>query len=232
MKKFILGILYVVCFLSITSIFADEPQCPALNIVGFQLHVEQWATTQTAKVIIQFDGALTIQGTENIQQTIIQKLQTLSKAGQWYITDVEQLKDSSGLQRTMIQAEARLPITELPTVQDKIKSISKPGATFTVVAIDFSPSVDEMQKVRGALRTMIYQQVKNELVDLQKSYPNQHFQLHKIDLTDSTLLPPTNNVNTIALMKAGDNVSPQQSTMETSRKVQIDARVEYASAVS
>lgn len=215
--------------------WADYPDSyPPLNVISYSLHVEQWVTTDTAKVTVQFDGALTAKGSEDLQSTLLQKLQTVSAHGKWYITHVSQTKDSADLQRISLRAEARLSIHEVSFLQDKVKSLSKPGATFTIADIDFSPSAEDISRVKVTLRMQLYQMAKDELQRLLQLYPTSHFELHKVDIADDVPSNPQplmagdamNNV--LAVKMAGAN----SLSMMVNRKIQMNARVEYASELS
>ena len=230
-----IGLIFTgLCVCLSGSIWAQCPaDCYPINTVTYQLHVEQWATTQTAKVIIQFDGALTAKGSADIEKTIDTKLQSLSSVGKWYITNVVQTKDSSDLQRITLQAEARLPTSEVSGLQDKVKSLSKPGATFTVANIDFSPSAEDIQAVKAALRSELYQMASTELQKLNQLYSTEHFSLHSIEVVDAT--PPfsmqAGSANNMVLMKM-DGAAPAPMPMIVNRKIQLDAKIEFASKLS
>ena len=209
---------------------SNPEDCLPLNTIVYPLHVEQWATSQTAKVTIQFDGALTTKGSADIQSTIYQKLAQLSNSGKWYVTNVNQTKDSSDLQRITIQAEARLATSDLAGLQDKVKGLSKPGATFTVADIDFSPSMKDIQQVKTDLRSQMYQMAKEELIKFNQMYPDQKFVLHKIEIVES--MPPVmmgGGSNNMMLAKMDGNSAPAPTPMMVNRKVQLDGRVEFAS---
>lgn len=177
MKKmfFLFGLLFSL------PAFADVDLENLLNRVTLQLHAEQWATTDTALVNVTINAALTDQGIETIQASIIQKLKKISDKSEWHIVSFERQQDQSGLENVQMSAEARLPQTELANLRSKAKALTKPGETYAIESVVFTPSDEELRQVKIALRNNIYQQAKTEIDALNKIYPEQKYYLHQID---------------------------------------------------
>ena len=191
MKKiFSLLPLVMVCLLVSNGVFAAaNSKSSPLNLVTFQLNAEQWVTTQTAKVIVNINAAMGTTGLANVHQDVIQRLELLSQKAAWHVTSFRRSQDSSGLERVIVRAEARLPESALAKLRDSAKRISRPGLKVTIADIQFTPSWKEIQGVRAVLRSKIYGLAKKELAHLNKVYPEQHYQLHKLTFMQGNVLP-------------------------------------------
>lgn len=178
------------CFLALglvtaSPVWADISLEPLLNKVSLQLSAEQWVTTKTALTNVVVNAAVSGQGIERIQNDVIQKLNQVAKAD-WHLVSFDRQLDKSGLESIQITAQARLQQNELAGLREKTKSLSKPGETFTLDSVQFTPSDEEIRTANTTLRTNIYAQAKAEIDALNKVYPEQKYYLHQIDL----LVPP------------------------------------------
>lgn len=167
--------------------FADTAY-PPLNQISLQLNAEQWAATQTANVVVSVDASLDKLGLGEAQQTVLQKLNSIAKAN-WQITRFDRSQDQSGLETVHIEAQTRLATNALAGLRDAAKNVSKPGQTYRIQSIEFTPSLAEIEAVRLALRASIYSRAKSELAELNKMYPDQHYFLHGIDFNPPTVTP-------------------------------------------
>lgn len=201
---------------------------PLLNKVSLQLHAEQWVTTKTALVTVGINAAVTDQGIEKIQAQIIQKLAQFSNKAEWHIVSFNRQQDKSGLESIQISAAARMQQTDLTGLRDKAKAISKPGETFTIDDVQFTPSDDEQRQANNALRATLYQQAKAEIDALNKVYPEQKYYLHQIDFI---MTPPIEPMPMAAGMY-GTKVAALRipaTPLAVGNKVQIQAVVVLAS---
>ncbi len=185
---------FIVCYFLAMAAWADDLE-PLLNKVTLQLTSEQWVTTKTALVNCSVNAAVTDQGIDKIQADVMQKLNQISNKGEWHLVSFNRQQDSSGLESIQISAQARLPQTELANLRNLAKSISKPGETFTIDNIQFTPSDDEIRQANVVLRNNIYQQAKAEIDTLNKVYPEQKYYLHQIDFnfTPPPVVPMAQN---------------------------------------
>lgn len=154
---------------------------PLLNKVSYQFTVERWATTTTANVTVSLDAMLDKIGLANMNSYVLSNMQQLAKSDAWNITQYSRSQDKSGLEMLHIEAQARLPANDLSGLRDKAKKMSKPGETYTIAAIDFSPSTAELEHTHADLRANIYDTVKQEIARLNQVYPDQHYFLYSID---------------------------------------------------
>ena len=151
-----------------------------LNRVAFQLSAEQWVSTNTAKVTVNVNASVSSQGLAQVQKNVMGKLQKIANQGKWHITSFNRSQDQSGLERVQISAQSRLPENALVNLRTKAKSISKPGETYTIADVSFTPSLTDVEKTRAILRQNILQQAKTNLEQLNKMYPNQNYVLHGV----------------------------------------------------
>ncbi|MDR3477697.1 MAG: hypothetical protein P4M14_06670 [Gammaproteobacteria bacterium] len=160
-----------------------------LNRVSLRLSAEQYVTTKSALVTVGVNAGVNDTGLEKIQDAVLKKLNGLSGAGEWHITSFDRSQDQSGLEKVVISAQARLPSSALVGLRDKTKSMSKPGETYTLDNVEFTPSEDEIRAANISLRGMVYQQAKDEVDRLNKMYPDQKYYIHNIDFVGNLITP-------------------------------------------
>lgn len=218
--------LFIFSLLFTLPAFADIDLGPLLNKVTLQLQADQWVTTNTALVYVSVNAAVNDQGMGAIQNDVMNKLKQLSDKGDWHMLSFNRSQDQSGLERVQISAQARLPQNELSGLRDKAKKISKPGETYTIDNVAFTPSDDELQKANADLRNNLYQQAKIEIDNLNKIYPDQKYYLYSIDFGASPIAPaPMVAGNQVMMAKFAGASAPVQ----VGNKVSLQATVVIAS---
>ena len=182
MKQFIFMFLLAISPLS----FADSsnpampwPPIPELNRVHYQTSAEQWVTTTTALVTVGVDASLNQKGMDTLQQQVNESLSTLAKSVTWQMTDYERTQDASGLETIHIEEQARLNTNQLTTLRSNTDSLSKPGIKYSIVNIQFTPSLADMQAAQDTLRNVLYTKIKQEVDLLNKTY-DQNFYVHNV----------------------------------------------------
>lgn len=219
--------LILVSLLSIPVAFADNSFEPLLNTVTLQLNAEQWVTTKTALVTIGVNASVSGQGLEKIQSDVLNKLNQISNKGQWHIVSFNRSLDQSGLERVQISAEARIASADLGGIRDRAKAISKPGETYTLDNLVFTPSALELKDANANLRNDIYNQAKMEIASLNKQYPDQKFYLHNISFLGD-IVPMAQPV---MYMKAnGGSANERATPLSVGDKLKISATIVLASA--
>ena len=112
----------------------------------------------------------------------------------------------------------------MPALRERATAISKPGETFTIQNIDFSPSHQEIEKTRSHLRSTLYELSKNELANLNKTYNSDHFYLHSVNfLSDERPRMMQENMRLSATAKA------YTPAMAVSNELTLSAIVVFAS---
>lgn len=209
-------------------VMAPPPWSPPIsNQVAFEVSAEQWVTTKTAKVVVAVNAAVNEQQLVNAYGDISQKLQKLMGDAQWHITAFDRTTDKTGLEQLSITAETRLPESNLSTLKEKLKVASKAGETYTVASVDYTPTLAERETAESALRTQIYNQIKNELAQLNATFPNQKYSLHSINFMQETAPMP----GPLMLAATANAVSRQANPpAAVSNSLQLRARVVLATA--
>lgn len=221
MKKMIVLLFAAV----ISNAWASTHLASLLNRVSLQLHTEQWVTTKTALVTVTVHAALRDQGVGDIQNTIMQKLNSLQNAN-WHIVSFERQQDQSGLESVQITAEARLSQPQLPTLRARAKAITKPGENYKVSGIEFVPSDDELRQAKLNMRQNIYLQVKQEVDMLNRTYPSQNYYVHQIDFTET---PRSLPIERPMRATASAQFSQENQPMDVGNKQVLNAHVVIAS---
>lgn len=201
---------------------------PLLNKVTLQLQTEQWVTTKSALVDVSVNAAVTDQGIEKIQANVLQKLSKLSNKGEWHVLSFNRQLDKTGLESVQIMAQARLPQDDLGNLRSQAKSISKPGETYTVDNVQFTPSEEEVRQVNIAMRNALYMQAKAEIDTLNKIYTDQKYYLHDMNfVSQSPIMPMPMPMNAMAMEKGMTRAAA--SPLAIGNKAQLYAMVVVAS---
>lgn len=221
MKKIFIFVAGMMWF---ASAWADTDFSLLLNKVSFPLKVEKWVTTKTAEVIVGVNAAVSDAGIEKIQGQVLGQLMQLSALGEWHIVRYMRQQDKSGLESIQIIAQSRLPQSELNGLRDKAKAISKPGNTYTIDNVAFTPSDDEITQANVQLREMIYQQAKMEIDAINKIYPEQKYYLHHIEFNSAPSIMP------MAAMEMRSQVAVVTAApLNVGNKMELNASVVIAS---
>lgn len=219
-------VLLTVCLAISSPVWADNSLEPLLNKITLQLQSEQWVTTKTALVNVGVNASVADKGIEKIQTEVMSKLNQLSATNDWHLLSFDRQLDKSGLESIQIIAQARLAQTELANLRDKAKAMSKPGETFTIDGVYFTPSEDEIRIANAILRNNLYQQAKNEIDTLNKVYPEQKYYLHQIDFMMAAPMPMMQNETYAA--RAVSTVPKFAAPLSVGNKAQLYATVVLA----
>jgi hypothetical protein len=192
----------------------EESLEPLLNKVTLKLSAEQWVTTKTALVNVVINAAVADHAIEKVQNEVIGRLNQLA-SGEWHVVSLDRQQDKSGLESIQIMAQARLAQNQLANLRDKAKSISKPGETFTIDSVQFIPSEEEVRQASTLLRNTIYQQAKQEVDTLNKSFPDQKYYVHQINF----LLQPMPMMENMMMAKVAAS-APQPLNVGNKQELQ------------
>lgn len=215
----------LICLLLLScTAMATTDLSTLLNKVILQLHTEQWVTTQTALVNVSVNAAVADQGIEKIQNNVLGKLAQLASKGEWHIIALNREQDKSGLESIQIIAQARLAQTDLNGLRDKAKALSKPGETFVIDEVQFTPSEAEIRAANVAMRAQLYQQAKAEIDELNKIYPDQKYYLYQINFNNVSMAPVPMMQASMSMAKMNREVS-DASPIAVGNKVELYATV-------
>lgn len=198
-----------------------------LDKITFQTSAKQWVTTQTALLSVDINVALNNSDLVKTRNDIMSNLNKITQ-GDWHLVQFNRSQDSSGLEKLYVQAQARVAQSSLVDVYQKAKSISKPGAQYTINGIEFKPSLEETQAVRATIRKQLYQQVSDELTRINRAYPNQNYTVSNLVITDTDNPQPpiayqAKLMNTMAITGAAP------APLSVSNELILTAYVEVAS---
>lgn len=229
MSKRIFSALLATCFLATPAVYADTQPLP-MNVVQLTLAKEQWAKTTTARVVVNLSAALQSSGLSDTHKTLYSKLGHISDKGEWHITSFNRYKDASGLEKVNAQAEARLPESELPGLRDRAKKVSRPGETFTIGTIDFTPSLADVQRTRADVRQHIYEQANEELARINKAYGSAgKYFIHSVNFSENQPVPQPMLMKNRMMTVTAEASASADAALVISDKVQMRAVVVIAS---
>lgn len=229
MQIFRAFVLFLIAWTVSTNAVADVyGPTDFLNKISLRLSAEQWVTSKTALVTIAINAGVNDAALEKIQENVLKKLNELSDKGEWHIISFDRSLDQSGLENIQMRAQARLPSMALPGLREKAKSISKPGETFSLEGIQFTPSEAEIREANIVLRNNIYQQAKEELDRVNKMYPDQKYYMHYIDfnLGYAPMPMPQNTMMRMATTPA----QASSDNLAVGDKMLVSATVVFATA--
>lgn len=197
-----------------------------LNQVIFPVSMQAWVSTKSARVIVGMNAALKSTDVGKLRDNLFNNLQRIARVD-WHITQWTRMKDSTGLESIVAQAQARLPRESLDHIRSKLEKLSKPGTQYNLVNIYFTPSLAAVEKTKMMLRQKIYEQINSELASLRKIYPDQSFSVHEINFYGTPIKAISNQFK--AARTATEFVAPESVGMAVSKRIQLNASVVLAS---
>lgn len=203
--KRIVGI-FSILMLNSVGYAENTPSNLVLDTVGFQVAAKQWVSTQTALLTVNINATLSNADLVKARADIMDRLSKIA-AGEWHLTQFDRSQDSSGLEKLYVQAQARVAQSSLSNIYQNAKSASKPGASYGIGSVEFTPSVEEVQQARVQLRERLYGQARDELARINKLYAGQNYSLYNLVFTEGDTPPPQimrekGMVNTMAMPAA------------------------------
>ena len=229
--KTVAAVVALIMFSPLTfSQITPPPPPPTLELdkISFQTSAKQWVTTQTALLNIAIDVTLTNADLVKARAEIMSNLNKVAK-GDWHLLSFDRSQDSSGLEKVNVQAQVRVNQSVLTDIYQSAKSVSKPGAQYTINGIDFKPSIDEVQVVREVVRKQIYQQVNDELGRINQAYPKQNYTVSNLIFIegDNPQPPVAYQAKTMNTLMVQASMSP--APLSVSNELVLTALVEVAS---
>ncbi|MGE3624156.1 MAG: hypothetical protein AB7H77_09855 [Bdellovibrionales bacterium] len=165
---------------------AQEPAHPGGkrpdDRVIFDISAEDWITSGTARVAVAVEAAVTSGTAGTMRADMLKAVNELAQA-EWRLTSFDRSQDQTGMERWSAGLEARLPETRLSGLGDTVKKLSKAGMQLSIAAIDFSPTLQETEAARSALRVQIYKIANDQLTALGAALPGRTYRIAEIDFT-------------------------------------------------
>lgn len=208
------------------GVAADGELALTLDKISFQLTSKTWVSTQTAVLKVTVNASLDA----DLVQARTKMMANLAKiaSGDWHIVRFDRFQDSSGLEKLSVLAQLRVAQKQLVHLYDKAKQVSKPGETYQIAGIEFTPELTEIQSAKAGLRQTLNQRIQQELAHFNQTFPEQHFTLSAVTYQEGEGEGPQQPM----LMAAG--VAPrmgaaQPAVVSLSNEVVMTANVEAGS---
>ncbi len=185
-------------------------------------------TTKTAHVTLNIEAAVTTANAGTMRADMTKAVSDTAK-GEWRLTAFNRSQDQTGMERWSVSFEARLPEPALSGLSDAIKKASKPGMQITVGDIDFSPTLDETEAARAALRLQIFKQAGEQLASLNNALPGRTYRIAQINF--DTIPTPPHLLRHPMMMAAAVASTPAQSAETSSdhaQKMTLNAHIVFA----
>lgn len=133
-----------------------EVQTPLIEAV--------WVETETARVLATIEASADPGKSGSLRGEVLDLLRKLipEEGDSWRFTSASLSRDPSGLERWQLRAEIRTLQAKLPGLQAKAEKLSKPGL-HVFLAIDWTPSVAEVEAAKAKARLTIYQRAVDEV---------------------------------------------------------------------
>jgi hypothetical protein len=222
-------VVVLVALMTLSPLVCSQAPFPlqplVLDKIVFQTSAKQWVSTQTALLSVNINVTLNNANLVKAREDIMGSLAKIAQ-GDWHLLEFDRSQDSSGLEKLSVQAQVRVNQNLLTDIYKNAKSVSQPGAQYTVNTVEFKPSLEEIQTVRSAVRKQLYQQVNDELAQMNKAYPTQNYSVSNLVFIegDNPQPPVAYQAKTMNLMMAGSSVP-----IAVSNELVLTAMVEAAS---
>lgn len=228
LKSLTVALLTVLLF---SPAYAEEAQKPD-DRVAFDLAAEDWVSTKTARVTAHVEAAVSAATAGNTRAEMIKSVNTLA-AGDWRLTSFNRGQDQTGLERWSANFESRLPENTLGGLAESARKQSKPGMQLSIIDIDFSPTLEEIETVRGNLRTQIYKKVADQLTALNGALPGRTYRIASIDfISDQTAMPMVAFARAQSMASNAGIAQDSAPDVQRSEKLRAMAHVVLATAPS
>ncbi len=167
-------------------VLADENLTP--DRIVLTVTEEAWVETKTARVVAEIKTLIT---DKTAGASAAEPMAILDKVGlgHWYITGSHRQQTDTGFEQLLIVAEARLAQTTLPGIYERAESATEKGRTVRILAVDFSPSLQEREATAAQLRQTIYARAAAEAKAVAEQFPEQGFRVHQVHFQDGANIP-------------------------------------------
>ncbi|MDE2029585.1 MAG: hypothetical protein KGI97_03370 [Alphaproteobacteria bacterium] len=196
------------------------------DTVTMTLSAENWVTTKTARVTLNIEASVSA-ATAARMRADMQKAAAEVAKGDWRLTGFTRAQDQTGLDRWSASFTARLPEADLGGLTEAAKKVSRAGMQVSVGPVSFTPTLEETEAARAALRAKLYKDAESQLAALNASLPGRAYRIAHISFNAGN--PPFQPRPMFrATMMA--NAAPQapESGMERSEKLMMNAYITYA----
>lgn len=210
------------------AVCAHNQPFPLLDKVIFQISAKQWVTTETALLRVEINATLNNADLVQARKDIMDKLNVIAK-GTWHLTQFDRSQDNSGLEKLRVEAEIRLPQDQLTNIYGDAKKVSKPGANYQIMNVEFKPDLADIQAVKAKLREQLYQQVNAEITRINTVYPEQHYSLSQVIISDGEVSTPMPQALSMRKMNVAMEAAVSPMSLALSNELTMTAMAEVAS---
>ncbi|ODN43314.1 hypothetical protein [Piscirickettsia litoralis] len=212
--------------------FAAPPPPPAQNnaeTIKFSIKDENYVQVQSAKVSVL--ASITATGDQRSFETILAPVLKTEKNAR--IEQVMQTKSDSGLPQYKVLIVQRVGMKNINKLTSRYKSYDKPGMSFKVVDISYSPTSNQFENKWAKMRLKLYKEIQQEIKSYNK-LTNKEFKIKSIQYWHSNNIPRIQPVMLKSFAMGAANaeqaaVSNNSSNVTT--KVEMTANVELTSTV-
>jgi len=220
------------------SVLAEEMPKPDDRVI-FDVTAEDWVVAKTARVTINVEAAVSATNAGTMRGDMMKAVNDVAK-GDWRLTSFNRSQDQTGLERWSALYEARLPENFLNGLGETTRKVSKAGLQLSVGDISFTPTLEEMEAARSALRERIYKQANDQLATLNTAMPGRTYRIAVINFNgnDDEPAPMPHIVRGYAgkMMAAAVASVPEASSsaqpMERAEKIMQTAHIVLAALPS
>ncbi len=198
MKKFVIATAVFLMTAPVAQIAMAESSETERDQIVINIKKEDWVTTNTANVGVNFDIVQQKETALELKLQVMESLDKLSKETVWHITSSRENKDRTGLNRWHVTAEARIPEQSVAGLHDRAETASRPGFSLRIGHVDFSPSLDEIEKLRSELRAKIYKEASEEVKRLNAAIQGRQYRVFVVDFGSNGRYPRPMPMRTMA----------------------------------
>ena len=218
-------LLACVSLLSFTTpAFADAPKPD--DTVSFELSAEDWVTTKTAHVTLGVEAAVKASDEGDLRADMLKAVNSAAKAD-WKETGFNRSQDQTGMERWSVMFDARLEEDELNGLADKLKKESKAGMQVSIANVDFSPTLEEMESARAALRAHILKEANEQLAALNTALPERGYRISEVTFSGGPVVMPRMMHKTMMALAASAPVADEPPEQHA-QKLGLNAHIVYA----
>lgn len=219
LRLFVLALPILVVAATPAKAYENRPKDDSVTL---SLSAEDWITTQTARVVLSVEAAVTQKTAGKMRKTMNKTVNSVVTAD-WRLTNFYRNQDKTGMERWSATYEARLPEVVLSGLNEQAIKKSKAGMQISVQNIDFTPTLQEREAAKTALRSKIYKMAIKQKDQLNKDFPNRNFRISGIRFSGARHHSPRGGAR---LMKSSSFAeSAPLPSMEKSEKLRISANI-------
>lgn len=187
MKRILAVAAFAAPLLALSPAIAEPP---LQDQVTFEVQEEAWVETETARALISINAAGGGANAAKMRTDMLSALQRLLPDATWRITSFNQSQNAAGLDAFEALAEARVKNSATEGLSERAKTASRQGLQLGVAAIDFSPSLAEIETAKAKLRETVYKRAQEERDRLNKSLPDRVYRIARIDFNTMGIPQP------------------------------------------